>query len=152
MKSNLREAFDLWGLKTGEGSGELVSVLSRVVPQWNELLNFCSCIPTEHILLKKDGYQVCYLWPERWIVKSLESVSENKRFVPVGTLIDGSILSLDTQGKRSLSIGAFAFEKICSLPEERQFSVRCFRVFPFSYPDFLVYVHASPEDNRYLVG
>jgi hypothetical protein len=150
MDLELATIFAELKIDTTKGSASFVALLQSRYPTWSALEQFAETLPAAQVKIELGDWSYCYLWPESWIIDAVNMSQSNKTFLPVGSLINGSILAINTASKDPFHVGAFAFEKTVHLEDEHKFRPSCFRKFPFSYPEYLRYILTVPSECTYF--
>lgn len=146
----LSEALKVWGVGVAPASSDFLLLLARRFPNWSALEHFAATLPVARVELKSASRKFGSLWPEQEISEALKIAPGNNRFLPVGTLMDGSVLCIDTSDRKWMRVGVFPFEKTVHLDDDRQFLKSNFRKFPFQYPEYLDYLASEPSDTSFL--
>lgn len=152
MNLELATIFAELKIETTKGSTSFVALLQSRYPNWSAWEQFAETLPSTQIKIELGGWSYCYLWPESWIIEAINMSKSNKKFLPVGSLLDGSRLAINTTAGKGFHVGAFAFEKTVHLEDEHQFRPSYFRKFPFSYPEYLRYILTAPIEGTYFCG
>lgn len=150
--NRLRSQLQIWGaVLTASPSQELHDLLVSRYSHWTFHACFPHCLPASAHQLRKGSRSFGYVWDAKRIIESLvEEDSMNDRFLPVLSLADGSLVCIDTSACSLMQLVSFPFE-LCSGWEAWNFCLEARVPFPFQYPDYLHYLHTTPNP-QFLFG
>jgi hypothetical protein len=150
MKSGIESAFETWGIEHAPGSAGFRSLCAKRYVGSKSLDLALTCLPVLSSHLWKDGQYRCLLWDEASITTVLRDRNTD-RFLPIGTLGDGSWLALDlAAGCRELPVVVFPF---CFYHDDewRSLSPDNTRLLSHDYADYLQVIHSDPR-RELLIG
>lgn len=142
--TRLSKAFDLWEIGRCSASPTFRRFCLQRFGKSELLTLALDCLPTNTSALWRDGVFRCVLWEEAAIKNVLLSRPTN-RYMPIGTLGDGSWLALDLRARGSLlHIGTFPLY-FCIEDEWTDLSSAKFRLLS---PDYAEYLHLIYDDPK----
>lgn len=128
--------------------------LAERFPAWKSAGEFCQALPADWTLVMNNGYDLCYVAEPGTIHKTCGRLDASPAFkaanlLPIGALMDGGLLLIDTQDLDEMSVGRLMFEHFAAVPEDK-ISPERFYKFNMNYPEWLDHIISNPCDARYL--
>ncbi len=122
--------------------------LTTRYPGWSFAASFCKAIPDEWISVEKGGLSLCYLASERNIMEIADR-TPNAHLLPIGALMDGSFLVIDTLATSEMMVGSVNQIKAMAGEVEELWG-ESFHAFDMSYTAWLTHIDNHPADLRFL--
>lgn len=146
-ESNHAEELRALGITVAPASDSFLKWLQQRQPDWLFMNAFVLAIPIEWGIVKKDGFELCQLASEQEIIE-MSNNSPDCGLLPIGSLMDGSILVLDMLDNETMQVGMITSDHVMSTSGP-QIIRQEYQALPFSYGSWLAHIRQNPLDVRY---
>lgn len=145
---DIPEELKLLGVAALPATSSFRAWLASNFSGWKFEERFCQAIPQVWSHVTHGDYELCYLASEQVIMESHRR-NPIAGLLPVGCLMSGSMLWLDTEADDEMRLVKINFPRL-AIAEQSPLHRDDSHPLPLSYPEWLSHVRKHPTDLRYL--
>lgn len=146
--SDIPEELKLLGVAALPATTSFRAWLASNFSCWKFEEQFCQAMPQTWSHVTHGDYELCYLASEQ-VIMEIHGRNPVAGLLPVGSLLSGSVLWLDTEADDEMRLVTIDFPRL-AVSEEFPLQKDDSHPLPLSYPEWLSHIRKHPTDLRYL--